>query len=47
MMIIQMEQNLWANGYALMGLCLWIWGLGFYFINVQKIENIIHFNPMN
>jgi hypothetical protein len=29
MMIAQMEQNLWVNGYALMGLCLWMWGLGF------------------
>jgi hypothetical protein len=44
MMIAQMEQDLWANGYALMGLCLWMWGLGFCLINVQEIESIVHFN---
>jgi hypothetical protein len=28
MMIAQMEQDLWANDYVLMGLCLWMWGFG-------------------
>jgi hypothetical protein len=47
MMIALMEQDLWENGYALMGLCFWMWGLEFCLINVHKIENIVHFNPVN
>jgi hypothetical protein len=46
MMIIHVEHDLWENGYALMGLCLWMWGLRFCLINVQDIENVVHFNLM-
>jgi hypothetical protein len=33
-----------SNGYVMMGFCLWMWGLGFYFINVQNIQLVVHVN---
>jgi hypothetical protein len=33
-----------SNGHVMMSFCLWMWGLGFYFINVQEIQPIVHIN---
>jgi hypothetical protein len=38
MMIAQVEHDLWANDYVLMGLSLWMSAFEFCLINVQEIE---------